>query len=103
MMTSPTLMSLLRAAGSGLFPSVAVEWREKTDVLAVVMAEHGSTAVLRVGAELRRMADHPVVRGVVASPHPRAVLQRWSLLERFGHSSNRVEVLRADDAHVVVR
>lgn len=103
MMTSPTLMSLLRAAVSGLFPSVAVDGRDKTEILADVMAEHGWAALLGVGAELRRMADHPVVRGVVASPHPGAVLERWSLLERFGHSSNRVERLGGGDAHVVVR
>jgi AraC-like DNA-binding protein len=101
--TSPTLRALLQAAVSALFPDVPVEEREKADILGDVMARHGWAAVLQVGAELRRRADHPVVRGVVASPDPRSVLQRWTLLERFAHSSNRVEALKAAENYLTVR
>jgi AraC-like DNA-binding protein len=101
--TSATLQSLVQAAVSGLFPDVVVDGRSKTEILEDVMAVHGWARVLEVGAELRRRADHPVVRGVVASPEPRAVLERWTLLERFAHSSNRVQVIRVDNAHLVAR
>lgn len=102
-MTSPTLKAMVAQVVAGLFPSVPVRDREKADILGDVMAEHGWRAVLAVGAELRRMADHPVVRGVVAPPDPRAVLERWTLLERFSHSKNRVELVDASAAHLTLR
>src|SRR5690606_30254354 len=102
-MTSPTLRVLVERVVAGLFPSIPVRDRSKADILAEVLAKHGWPAVLAVGAELRLMADHPVVQGVVAPADPRAVLERWILLERFSHSDNRVEVVDASATHLTLR
>lgn len=102
-MTSPTLRVLVERVVAGLFPSIPVRDRSKADILAEVLAKHGWPAVLAVGAELRLMADHPVVQGVVATADPRAVLERWILLERFSHSDNRVEVVDASATHLTLR
>lgn len=92
-MTSPALTALLEAAVTSAHPEVRVAGRHKVAILEDVLDLHGWPAVVALGARLRQLHQHPIVRALVAFSDPVDVIERWRRLERFGHARNRLEVV----------
>lgn len=103
-LTSPTLAAMLRAAVAAAHPDIAVDGRTKEAILDDLVARDGWAAAVRVGAAVDRLRDHPVVHALVTAPTLVSVVERWMLLERFGHTRNRVVVVGTPGVdHITVR
>lgn len=95
-MTSATLQTMVAKAIAEAHPELDVAGLDKTATLRAVMDAGGWRAVVDVGRAVRELTWHPVIRALVASSDPKAVVERWMRLERFGHTRNRTELV--DDA-----
>ncbi|MGL4174545.1 MAG: helix-turn-helix transcriptional regulator [Dermatophilaceae bacterium] len=66
--------------------------RAKRALLGDVAATHGLDPLLRAGAALVRHVPEPALAALLAATSASDLMDRWSRLERFLHSSHRVVV-----------
>jgi len=94
-------MALVRDTVSARVPGLRGD-EDKTSLLRALAGTHGYWAVVALGRSIRELPTNPVFEAIMAGRDGLAVLERWTRLERFGHSRNRTRgrVLEATDARV---
>jgi len=87
------------AAGRG----ATVSLEEKRRLVGMAVAQGGFGCLPLLGRGLHRYVHEPTHRALASARDPRDLFTRWMRLERYIHSSHRIEVLNltARDAHIV--
>ncbi|MCP4380996.1 MAG: helix-turn-helix transcriptional regulator [Hyphomicrobiales bacterium] len=62
-----------------------------------VLERHGPGPLLAVGQYLHKADENPILTVLTASPDPNVLAEKWMRLERYLHSTHRVEISAADD------
>ena len=97
-MTSSTLMDLIRDTVSRQLPGAVEGDADKTTLLLALLEARGPAAVVEVGLRMRTLSEHPILDALVAGDTPGAVLERWMRLECFGHTRHRTRIVRSDQS-----
>ena len=101
-LSSARLMSLVRAAVRARLPEIDptlnldIEGLDKTTLLRLLLERQGAAAVVGVGLALAELPAHPVIDAIVRGRTALEVLERWSRLERFGHTRHRTRAQQRD-------
>ena len=96
-LTSPTLKALIRRGLAQRLKGAFDPSASKTELLTMLLDEAGPTAVVELGLEMRHIQNHPVINALFGGRSGLDVLRRWLRLERFGHSTNRTEIVDTFD------
>ena len=95
-MSNARLLAVVRKAAQARLTDDQIEgsWRNasKQDLLRALARWQGPAAVVGAGFALWELAHHPVLDAVQRGASAREVMERWALLERFGHSRHRTRV-----------
>lgn len=108
-MTSQALTAVVRSAAAARFPDLDLDGLDRFDhvdkvsLLEAVAEAAGWQAVVALGRELRALEQQPVIRALLQTREPEAIVERWLRLERFGHSRNRTELLACERTGELVR
>jgi len=102
-MTSASLVHMLRAAVSERHPTIAVDNRDKTELLEAVAHEAGWRSVVDIGRCVLLLREQPVIRALLLAPSPAHLVERWTLLERYGHSRNYTVVTASESGFLELR
>lgn len=93
-MTSAGLLTLIRGAASRMLPegTLDIASADKPTLLEALRKAHGYSAVFGAGLMLKNFGEHPVITALLGGDTPVDILERWMLLERFGHTRNRTRI-----------
>ncbi|EAQ04692.1 transcriptional regulator, AraC family protein [Pseudooceanicola batsensis HTCC2597] len=75
----------------------------KRDLLARVVRVSGPFAPAEVGGMLDHIAYHPIWAAALRSATPGVLFDKWGRFERFGHSTNRLEITRPREGVALCR